>query len=240
MMTPQEVSSHAFSKAALGGYNMAMVDEFLDLLTEDYTTLYNDNAILKNKLKILSDTVEEYRATDEAMRKTLLAAQQMAESMVRDAEAKKAALLHEAQTAAQKRIEELREKISAEEYRLKTAREATAAYVAKVSQLLDGQSRLLEDLDSLVPPGEDRLEETVEDAARDIESSLSQMLTPEGEDEEEGKPTQAEGEPTQDEGEPAPAREPVPAASKRKGEVIDLEATRRFEDLQFGKDYEIT
>ena len=75
MMTPQEVASHAFAKATLGGYNMAMVDEFLDLLTEDYTALYNDNAILKNKLKVLSETVEEYRATDTAMRKTLLAAQ---------------------------------------------------------------------------------------------------------------------------------------------------------------------
>ena len=31
MLTPQEVSTHAFSKAVMGGYNMAMVDEFLDL-----------------------------------------------------------------------------------------------------------------------------------------------------------------------------------------------------------------
>ena len=34
MLTPQEVSGRAFSKAAFGGYNMAMVDEFLDELTE--------------------------------------------------------------------------------------------------------------------------------------------------------------------------------------------------------------
>ena len=51
MLTPQEVASHSFARATLGGYNMSMVDEFLDLLTEDYTALYNDNAILKNKLK---------------------------------------------------------------------------------------------------------------------------------------------------------------------------------------------
>ena len=41
MLTPQEVSEHAFAKATFGGYNMAMVDEFLDELTEDYTKLYN-------------------------------------------------------------------------------------------------------------------------------------------------------------------------------------------------------
>ena len=28
MLTPQEVSEHAFSKASFGGYNMGMVDEF--------------------------------------------------------------------------------------------------------------------------------------------------------------------------------------------------------------------
>ena len=51
MMTPQEVASHSFAKATLGGYNLAMVDEFLDAVTEDYTALYNENTILKNKLK---------------------------------------------------------------------------------------------------------------------------------------------------------------------------------------------
>ena len=33
MLTPQEVSTHAFTKAVMGGYNMAMVDEFLDSQT---------------------------------------------------------------------------------------------------------------------------------------------------------------------------------------------------------------
>ena len=96
MMTPQEVASHAFAKATFGGYNMAMVDEFLDSLTTDYTALYNDNAILKGKLKVLSDTIEEYRATDTAMRKTLLAAQQMADAMLHEAETKKATLVQDA------------------------------------------------------------------------------------------------------------------------------------------------
>ena len=41
MLTPQEVSTHSFSKASFGGYNMAMVDEFLDELTDDYNALYN-------------------------------------------------------------------------------------------------------------------------------------------------------------------------------------------------------
>ena len=71
MLTPQEVSEHAFAKASFGGYNMAMVDEFLDVLTADYTTLYKENATLKAKMKVLVDKVEEYRSTEEAMRKAI-------------------------------------------------------------------------------------------------------------------------------------------------------------------------
>ena len=65
MLTPQEVSTHSFTKAVMGGYNMAMVDEFLDLLTEDYTALYNDNAILKNKLKVILVKPERFENASE-------------------------------------------------------------------------------------------------------------------------------------------------------------------------------
>ena len=61
MLTPQEVSTHAFTKAMMGGYNMAAVDEFLDELTDDYTALYKENTTLKAKLKVLVEKVEEYR-----------------------------------------------------------------------------------------------------------------------------------------------------------------------------------
>ena len=107
MLTPQEVSEHAFAKASFGGYNMAMVDEFLDVLTADYTTLYKENATLKAKMKVLVDKVEEYRSTEEAMRKALLTAQKMADELVAQAEAKKAELLKNAETEAKARIAEL-------------------------------------------------------------------------------------------------------------------------------------
>jgi cell division initiation protein len=88
MLTPQEVSTHSFAKASFGGYNMAMVDEFLDELTDDYTALYKENAALKAKLKVLVEKVEEYRATEDSMRATLLTAQRMADSIVKEAEQK--------------------------------------------------------------------------------------------------------------------------------------------------------
>ena len=82
MFTPQEVSEKVFPKASFGGggYNMASVDEFLDALTEDYTALFKENVTLKAKLKVLAEKVEEYRSTEEAMRKALMTAQRMADT----------------------------------------------------------------------------------------------------------------------------------------------------------------
>ena len=104
MLTPQEVSTHAFPKAMMGGYNMAAVDEFLDELTDDYTALYKENATLKAKLKVLVEKVEEYRATEDSMRATLLTAQKMADSIVHEAEAKRDEMLRDAETGAQTQI----------------------------------------------------------------------------------------------------------------------------------------
>ena len=142
----------SFTKATLGGYNMGAVDEFLDALTKDYTDLYNDNAILKSKLKVLSDTVEEYRATDNAMRKTLLAAQKMADAMVNDAEKHKEQMEREAQEIADRKLKELKDAIAAEEYRLRQAQEATAAYVRRLAAMHDEELDFLSRLGELVPP----------------------------------------------------------------------------------------
>ena len=219
MMTPQEVASHVFAKATFGGYNMTMVDEFLDQLTEDYTALYNDNTILKNKLKVLSDSIEEYRATDVAMRKTLLAAQQMAESMVSDAEKKKTQMERDATQRVKARKSQLQTEIAAEEFRLKQAQEATAAYVKKLYALHQEEMEYLSRLGQMVPPDasseppqEEEPPKAVEQPAPPVESPAQEVEVP---------PIAPQ----------TPVYDPV--------DDLDLDATRRFEDLQFGKDYQI-
>ncbi len=246
MMTPQEVASRAFPRAKLGGYNMSQVDDFLDLLTEDYTTLYNDNAILKNKLKVLSDTIEEYRATYSAMRKTLLAAQKMAEGMVADAEAKKASLVRDAEELARQRVNELQAEIAAEEFRLKAAKEATAAYVAQLVQLYEGQRDFLSNLSQLAPQVKED-ETRMGDTMADIQQAMDKLT----DEEEDNAPTSViplvtEEEEQEPEEEPLPEEEPEAPAKEEEDEedtiVFEKKATpaARFENLKFGKDYEIS
>lgn len=245
MLTPQEVSERAFQKASFGGYNMAQVDEFLDILTGDYSALYSENAVLKSKMKVLVDKVEEYRSTEDAMRKALMAAQRMADDLVREAENKKAALIREAEEEALKRKEELVRELEAEEFRLQQAQQTTAAFVEKVRALQAGQTEFLDKLKDLCPqPAAPAPVDPVEQAAEEIDDNVQRLLAQamkeataenlkqrqaEQEEEEEADlDDTAEFEPVSSEQEEK-EEQPSPARGGR----ID------FGQLQFGRDYEI-
>ena len=136
MLTPQEVSERAFPKASFGGYNMGQVDEFLDILTADYTSLYNENAVLKSKMKVLVEKVEEYRNTEDAMRKALMAAQQMADDLIQEANQKREEILRGAEHFAQQKVDAIRQEVDAEQFRLDSAKRSTMGFVAQVRALM--------------------------------------------------------------------------------------------------------
>ena len=242
MLTPQEVSERAFPKASFGGYNMGQVDEFLDLLTADYTALYNENAVLKNKMKVLVEKVEEYRSTEEAMRKALMTAQRMADEMVQEAEKKRDAILQEAEEAAKSKTENIRKEIEAEQFRLTSAQSATAAYIARVRALHEKELSYLDQLHELAPdaaPAVDAVEEAVSEIDDNVHRLLAQAMA---DATAENIKAKVADEPVEDLSDTAefPVVEESSAAPEEKP-AEDLDSTRRidFGNLQFGRDYEI-
>ncbi len=143
MFTPQEVQSQKFEKAVFGGYDMAAVDEFLEQLTVDYATLYKENAVLKNKLKVLVDSLEEYRSVDDSMRKALLSAQKMASQTVEEAKRDARKIVEEAEGSASARKRAAAAEAEEEERRLREAKRRTAAF------LLETKRRYQQQLDAL-------------------------------------------------------------------------------------------
>ena len=79
---------------------MQQVDEFLEPLTEDYVTLYKENALLKSKMRVLVGKLEEYRKNEAAMKEKVANAQRTCDKMVMEAEAKCAKMLSNANAAA--------------------------------------------------------------------------------------------------------------------------------------------
>lgn len=256
MLTPQEVSERAFPKASFGGYNMGQVDEFLDLLTADYTALYNENAVLKNKMKVLVERVEEYRSTEEAMRKALMTAQRMADDLVREAEQKKAEILAQADAMAREQTASIHKEIEAEQMRLTQAQNATAAYIARVRALHEKEVTYLAQLEELAPAAvpaapaaapEQRLNETVSEIDENVQRLLARAMADAAAENAREMAAELPKTDLSDTAEfrpmgAAPAvsatpAEAAPAAPAAPAEEAGLRMS--FDNLQFGRDYEI-
>ena len=228
MLTPQEVSTHSFTKAVMGGYNMAMVDEFLDELTDDYTALYKENAALKAKMKVLVEKVEDYRATEDSMRATLLTAQKMADSIVHEAEAKRDALLSRAEMDARERIAQLQKETEAVQERLRQGQEELARFIASCREVCAKELPLLEELPEL--PVETAVPAEAPEAQ--VEKIEEQVLAAFAPAEEKAPEQPAEFE------QPAPEEKAYPEEDPF-AKKEPLEATRRINlsDLKFGRNY---
>ena len=224
MLTPQEVSTHAFTKAVVGGYNMAMVDEFLDELTDDYTALYKENAALKAKLKVLVEKVEDYRATEDSMRATLLTAQKMADSIVREAEAKRDEIMAQAENQAQEKIAQLRREIGESEDRLRQGQQELAKFIAASRDICNQQLAYLDQLPQL--PVEQPAAPAAEEKVQEIEENVLAAFAQQDAGEEPAE-------------EPAPAEEYPEGDPFAQGEAEVSEPTRRINlnDLKFGRNY---
>ena len=233
MLTPQEVASRAFPKAVMGGYNMASVDEFLDELSDDYSALYKENAALKSKLKVLVEKVEDYRATEDSMRATLLTAQKMADSIVKEAEQKRDGMLAEARAQAQSQMGELDRQRRESEARLAQGKQELADFIATARSACEKELEFLSRLDSLaVSPEQPSTDAQTGAAAEEIHAHLA---GPEPEPQPEPQP-EPEPEPQP---EPQPQADDYPEGNPFEDEPSD-EPTRRIPplgELKFGKNY---
>lgn len=217
MFTPQEVSEKVFPKSSFGagGYAMGAVDEFLDALTEDYTALYKENVALKAKLKILAEKVEEYRATEDAMRSTLLTAQKMAAKLVQEAQTEKENLLKEAKEQHAAQLAQLEKERHEAEEKLTMARQSLADFVRHGSELCAQQAAFLNSLPEMQLSPEENAAAVEDDIRQDIMQHFDTMDVETGTDVEE-----------------VPAPQDVPA-----GSAIPNDFKLSLDELKFGRNY---
>lgn len=225
MLTPQEVSGKVFPKASFGGYAMNVVDEFLDTLTEDYTNLYKENATLKAKLKVLAEKVEEYRATEDAMRSTLLTAQRMAAQMVQDAQVEKDMMLASAREATAAQVAELELETAQARQKLALAQQELAAFVKHSQELCAAQAAFLAQLPEMeLAEKEEEAPAVPQDTIRLIEEDIIRSYTAAAEEVE-----VAVEEPVEE--------EVAVAVEEPEEEPFDSDFNLNLDELKFGRNY---
>ena len=192
MLTPQQIEELSLPKAVFGGYDMRSVDEFLVPLTEDYKALYKENAVLKSKLRILVEKLEEYRKQEATMQNAMVAAQQTADKIIQEAEQKAVKMMNEAeQTAQQNAVVASRSQTTeAEAKRLNDAKATAASFIQTLEKDIRHHLDLLDKLklmdlqpqEAPIPMPEPEPPENPEEIANEIEQNLEKLVGSEEDD----------------------------------------------------------
>ena len=214
MLTPQQIEQISFGRATFGGYDMQSVDEFLEPLTEDYITLYKENALLKSKMKVLVSKLEEYRANEASMKDAIVNAQKTCDLMVKEAEAKCAQMLNDANAAAVENAKNADAMIAAEQARVEEAKKTACAKIDTLKEEISSCIKALDRIKAANLPAGNQAESAAQsemDAVADEISASLQALIGTTDD---NKPTAEPKHPTTD------------------------STTGKFANLQFGRNYD--
>ena len=176
MFTPQQIEQVSFGKATFGGYDMNDVDEFLEPLTEDYITLYKENALLKSKMRILVGKLEEYRRNEISMKEAMANAQQTCDKMVAEAEAKCAEMLAAANKAAAQNASNTDVLVAAEASRIEEARKTATNKIEELQEQMRSCIHALDRIKNANQPAPAASTLTADDFADVISQNLEALV----------------------------------------------------------------
>ena len=218
MFTPQQIEQISFEKATFGGYKMEDVVAFMEPLTDDFITLYKENALLKSKMKVLVGKLEEYRNNEASMKDAIVNAQKTCDMMVKEAEAKCTQMLNDANVTAAENAKNNDALIAAEEARVEEAKRVARNKIEELQNQIRSCINALERIKENNRPAEsgafdyDRSEgksKSTDAVADEISANLQAMM--------------------------GTADEPAPKAEPR--HPINETTTSKFANLQFGRNY---
>ena len=158
MLTPNDISSKKFEKSAFG-YKPEEVDAFLSEILGSYNEMYQEKTAAEEKLLVLAEKLEEYRANEDSLKTVLLGAQKLGENIVRDSKAKAEVMLADAENQVKQVFSESESKIIKEKDTLATLQKETADFKKRLLAMYRQHLELI----SLMPENnEEKAEETEE------------------------------------------------------------------------------
>lgn len=152
MLTPNDISNKRFEKSPFGGYKPEEVDSFLSEIAVSYERLYEAKEAAEEKMEVLAEKLEEYRANEDSLRTVLLGAQKLGDNIIRDSKAKAEVIISDAEGQVKQVFSESEGKINKERETLATLQKETAEFKKRLIAMYKQHLELI----SLMPEQEEK------------------------------------------------------------------------------------
>lgn len=168
MLTPVEIENKEFKKG-IRGFREDEVDEFLDIVKEDFETLYRENIDLKEKVKMYQDQINKYENIEETLKATLITAQSAAEDTCSAANKKAKIIVEEAELRSRQIIEQANNRVIEIRKEYDSLVKEFKIFRNKFKSLLEDEIRSIDDI--FCDIDENSLEK-IDDLQRELSDAL--------------------------------------------------------------------
>lgn len=144
-LTPRDIQEKEFS-SGFRGYKEEEVDEFLDRITSSYEEVFKENIDFKEEVERLSEENKKYELIGERMQAALVAAQETADDVRKNATKEAENILREAEIKAHKMVQESRDQHRELQKSLAIVKQIEEEYRFKLKSTLQSYLKLLDEV----------------------------------------------------------------------------------------------
>ncbi len=141
-----DLKNMAFKSTPLG-YSKEQIDEMVGKITEDYESFALEQLDLNEKIKTISNSLNQYKSMEKNLTDTLMLAQQTSEEVKKNAYMKADNIVKDAEIRARKILNDAAQEVLKITYKQDELVNRLKAFKTKTKTLIDAQLDLLEKID---------------------------------------------------------------------------------------------
>lgn len=146
MLTPLEIENRKFKKGVFG-YNAIEVEEFLNVISENYELIYKENLANKDKINMLSNAIKQYKNMEETLQSAILVAQSAGDELVQNAKKRAENIIADAENKASKLLSDASHEVTRVSYEYEEMRRSVEVFRTKIISLLTSQLDIVKEFD---------------------------------------------------------------------------------------------
>lgn len=146
MLSLNDIINASFKKSGFSGYRTDEVDHFIDQVKESYDSLMKknleqkeeyerlkaENSQLLEKMKILAEKIESYRAEEDEIKNALVSAQKLGDASIRESRHKAEIIIKDANIKAERIITAAKNEVIGEQNELERLQKTVSDFRSKL------------------------------------------------------------------------------------------------------------
>lgn len=144
MLTPLEIENRKF-KREFRGYSMAEVEEFMNVIAENYELIYKENLANKDKINMLSNAISQYKSMEETLQSAILVAQSAGDEVVQNARKSAENIIKDAENKASQLLSDASREVTRISYEYEEMRRNVEIFRTRVISLLTSQMDIVKE-----------------------------------------------------------------------------------------------